>query len=118
MYSNQLPKLAFFRELFMTRPTTYFKRSASFAMLVACGAAAQAADKLTVQLDWLRRRQVLCLCRRAAGLFQGRRPGREDCSRRSSADAVTKVASGSADVGFGGISALMMAAAEAFPSRP
>lgn len=37
----------------MTRPATYFKRSALFAMLVACGAAAQAADKLTVQLDWL-----------------------------------------------------------------
>jgi ABC-type nitrate/sulfonate/bicarbonate transport system substrate-binding protein len=53
MYSNQLPKTRILQELFMTRPTTYFKRSALFAMLVACGAAAQAADKLTVQLDWL-----------------------------------------------------------------
>ncbi len=37
----------------MTRPTTFFKRPILAAMLVACGAAAQAADKLTVQLDWL-----------------------------------------------------------------
>lgn len=77
------------------------------------GAAAHAADKLTVQLDWLPGGDKSFVY---AGLKQGFfaaegldvtvLPG------RGSADAITKVATGAADVGFGGISALMMAAAE------
>lgn len=77
------------------------------------GAAAHAADKLVVQLDWLPGGDKSFVY---AGLKQGFfaaegldvtiQPG------RGSADAVTKIATGAADVGFGGISALMMAAAE------
>lgn len=75
--------------------------------------AAHAADKLTVQLDWLPGGDKSFVY---AGLKQGFFaaegldvtivPG------RGSADAITKIGSGAADVGFGGISALMMAAAE------
>lgn len=83
------------------------------ALLMAFGAAAQAADKLTVQLDWLPGGDKSFVY---AGVQQGffKAEGLEVkiVPGRGSADAVTKVASGSADVGFGGISALMMAAAE------
>jgi len=74
---------------------------------------AHAAEKLTVQLDWLPGGDKSFVY---AGLKQGYfaaegldvtiLPG------RGSADSITKVGSGAADVGFGGISALMMAAAE------
>lgn len=72
-----------------------------------------AADALNVQLDWLPGGDKAFIY---AGVQQGffKAEGLEIkiMPGRGSADAVTKVASGSADVGFGGISALMMAAAE------
>lgn len=88
--------------------------STLLALLLAAGAwSAHAADKLTVQLDWLPGGDK---CFVYAGLKQGffAAEGLEVTivPGRGSADAITKVASGSADVGFGGISALMMAAAE------
>ena len=89
------------------------KLSVFAALLMAFGGAAQAADKLTVQLDWLPGGDKSFVY---AGVQQGffKEEGLEVkiIPGRGSADAVTKVASGSADVGFGGISALMMAAAE------
>ena len=89
------------------------KLSVFAALLMVFGGAAQAADKLTVQLDWLPGGDKSFVY---AGVQQGffKEEGLEVkiSPGRGSADAVTKVASGSADVGFGGISALMMAAAE------
>jgi NitT/TauT family transport system substrate-binding protein len=87
----------------------------TLALAASCfiGAPALAADKLTIQLDWLPGGDKSFVY---AGLKQGFFaaegldvtivPG------RGSADAITKVGSGAADVGFGGISALMMAGAE------
>jgi NitT/TauT family transport system substrate-binding protein len=88
--------------------------SALVAMLLAAAAwSAQAADKLSVQLDWLPGGDK---CFVYAGVRQGffAAEGLEVTivPGRGSADAITKVASGSADVGFGGIAAWMMAAAE------
>ncbi|MBP6902430.1 MAG: ABC transporter substrate-binding protein [Burkholderiaceae bacterium] len=87
-------------------------RTAVLALSLAAGLA-QAADKLTVQLDWLPggdKSFVYAGVKQgffaAEGLEVTITPG------RGSADAITKVGSGAADVGFGGISALMMAAAE------
>ena len=75
--------------------------------------AAHAADSLTVQLDWLPGGDKAFIY---AGVQQGffKAEGLEVkiVPGRGSSDAVTKIASGAADVGFGGISALMMAAAE------
>ncbi|QIL79927.1 ABC transporter substrate-binding protein [Diaphorobacter sp. HDW4A] len=84
------------------------------SLLLAFGAAAvHAADSLTVQLDWLPGGDKAFVY---AGVQQGffKAEGLEVkiVPGRGSSDAVTKVASGAADVGFGGISALMMAAAE------
>ena len=53
MYSKQLSHLRTIQEAPMTRRSTSFKLSALAAMLIAGGGVAQAADKLTVQLDWL-----------------------------------------------------------------
>ena len=97
----------------MTHLTPSFKLPLIAAMLIAFGGVAQAADKLTIQLDWLPGGDKSFVY---AGVQQGffKDEGLEVkiVPGRGSADAVTKVASGSADVGFGGISALMMAAAE------
>ncbi|MGY4830643.1 ABC transporter substrate-binding protein [Sphaerotilaceae bacterium SBD11-9] len=84
------------------------------ALLLATAAwSAQAADKVTVQLDWLPGGDKSFVY---AGLKEGffAAEGLEVSivPGRGSADAITKVGSGAADVGFGGISALMMAAAE------
>jgi NitT/TauT family transport system substrate-binding protein len=83
------------------------------ALVSAFSFSAHAAEKLTIQLDWLPGGDKSFVY---AGLKQGFFaaegldvtivPG------RGSADAITKVGSGAADVGFGGISSLMMAAAE------
>ncbi|WP_298933233.1 ABC transporter substrate-binding protein [uncultured Ramlibacter sp.] len=77
------------------------------------GAGAHAADKLTVQLDWLPGGDKSFVY---AGLKEGffAAEGLEVTilPGRGSSDAITKIATGAADVGFGGISALMMAAAE------
>ena len=97
----------------MTHLTPSFKLPLIAAMLIAFGGVAQAADKLTIQLDWLPGGDKSFVY---AGVQQGffKDEGLEVkiVPGRGSADAVTNVASGSADVGFGGISALMMAAAE------
>lgn len=83
------------------------------ALLMAFGAAAQAADKLTVQLDWLPGGdKSFVYAGVQQGFFQAEGLEVKIVPGRGSADAVTKIASGSADVGFGGISALMMAAAQ------
>lgn len=85
----------------------------TFAALACAGVAAHAADKLTVQLDWLPGGDKSFVY---AGVEQGffKAEGLEVkvLTGRGSSDAVTKIATGTADVGFGGISALMMAAAE------
>lgn len=85
----------------------------ALAVLGAFSLPARAAEKLTIQLDWLPGGDKSFVY---AGLKQGFFaaegldvtivPG------RGSADAITKIGSGAADVGFGGISSLMMAAAE------
>ena len=95
---------------------TWRFRALMLSMMLAAGTlsgtAARAADKLTVQLDWLPggdKSFVYSGVKQgffaAEGLEVTVVPG------RGSADAITKVATGAADVGFGGISALMMAAA-------
>lgn len=82
-------------------------------LLAVTAGTASAADKLTVQLDWLPGGDKSFVY---AGVQQGffKEEGLDVkiVPGRGSADAVTKIASGSADVGFGGISALMTAAAE------
>lgn len=89
-------------------------RSLAAALLLAGGAfAAHAADKLVIQLDWLPGGDKSFIY---AGIGQGfyAAEGLEVtiAPGRGSADAITKIGSGASDVGFGGISALMMAAAE------
>jgi NitT/TauT family transport system substrate-binding protein len=82
-------------------------------ILAGSASAALAADKLTVQLDWLPGGDKAFVY---AGVQQGffKEEGLEVriVPGRGSSDAVTKIATGSADVGFGGIAAVMMAAAE------
>ena len=82
-------------------------------ILAGSASAALATDKLTVQLDWLPGGDKAFVY---AGVQQGffKEEGLEVriVPGRGSADAVTKIATGSADVGFGGIAAVMMAAAE------
>ena len=83
------------------------------AVLSVASWSVHAAEKLTVQLDWLPGGDKAFVY---AGLKQGffAAEGLEVTivPGRGSADAITKIASGSADVGFGGISSLMMAGAE------
>jgi NitT/TauT family transport system substrate-binding protein len=77
------------------------------------GAAVHAADKLTVQLDWLPGGdKSFVYAGLAEGFFAAEGLEVTVVPGRGSSDAITKIATGSADVGFGGISALMMAAAE------
>lgn len=90
------------------------RRTTLVALMLAASAwSAQAADKITIQLDWLPGGDKSFVY---AGLKQGffAQEGLDVTivPGRGSSDAITKIASGSADVGFGGISALMMAAAE------
>lgn len=84
------------------------------SLVLACAAGtASAADKLTIQLDWLPGGDKSFVY---AGVQQGffKEEGLDVriVPGRGSADAVTKIATGAADVGFGGIAAVMMAAAE------
>lgn len=75
--------------------------------------AAHAADSLTVQLDWLPGGdKAFVYAGVQQGFFKAEGLDVKIVPGRGSSDAVTKIASGAADVGFGGISALMMAAAE------
>ncbi|KKW67080.1 sulfonate/nitrate transporter [Lampropedia cohaerens] len=87
------------------------------SLMLACaslaGAAAQAADKLTVQLDWLPGGdKAFVYSGIEQGFFEEEALDVTVLTGRGSSDAVTKIATGTADVGFAGISALMMAAAE------
>lgn len=85
---------------------------ASFAMAFSV-TAAHAADSLTVQLDWLPGGdKAFVYAGVQQGFFKAEGLDVKIVPGRGSSDAVTKIASGAADVGFGGISALMMAAAE------
>ncbi len=76
-------------------------------------AQAQGKDKVTFQLDWLPGGDKAAVY---VGVKQGYFTAEglevEIKSGRGSTDAVTKIATGVADIGSGGISALMMAAAE------
>ncbi|PPE69696.1 ABC transporter substrate-binding protein [Caldimonas thermodepolymerans] len=82
-------------------------------LLSAAAWTAHAADKVTVQLDWLPGGdKSFVYAGVKEGFFAAEGLEVTIVPGRGSADAVTKIASGSADVGFGGISALMMAAAE------
>lgn len=84
------------------------------SLLLAFGAsAAHAADSLTIQLDWLPGGdKAFVYAGVQQGFFKAEGLDVKIVPGRGSSDAVTKIASGAADVGFGGISALMMAAAE------
>ncbi len=85
---------------------------ASLAMAFSV-TAAHAADSLTVQLDWLPGGdKAFVYAGVQQGFFKAEGLDVKIVPGRGSSDAVTKIASGAADVGFGGISALMMAAAE------
>lgn len=78
-----------------------------------CGSLAHAADKLTVQLDWLPGGdKSFVYAGVKEGFFAAEGLDVTVAPGRGSADAVTKIATGAADVGFGGISALMMAFTE------
>lgn len=81
--------------------------------LALAATASHAADALTVQLDWLPGGdKSFVYAGVQQGFFKAEGLDIKIVPGRGSADAITKVASGSADVGFGGISSLMMAAAE------
>lgn len=87
------------------------------SLLLAGGAlastAAQAADKVTIQLDWLPGGdKSFVYAGVKQGFFTAEGLDVQILQGRGSADAVTKIASGTADVGFAGIAALMQAAAE------
>jgi NitT/TauT family transport system substrate-binding protein len=96
--------------------TFAFKPLVGSLLLAGCslfGLGAHAADVVKVQLDWLPggdKSFVYAGVKQgffaAEGLDVTVLPG------RGSTDAVTKIGTGAADVGFGGISALMMANAE------
>lgn len=89
------------------------RRSLAIAALMLCAGAAHAADKLVVQLDWLPGGdKSFVYAGVKQGFFSAEGLDVTVVPGRGSADAITKVGSGAADVGFGGISALMMAAAE------
>ncbi|WP_341677389.1 ABC transporter substrate-binding protein [Niveibacterium sp. SC-1] len=91
----------------------HFKQSLIAGLIGLASLSAHAADKLVVQLDWLPDGDKAAAY---VGVKQGFyaaenlevtiQPG------RGSSDAITKVATGAADIATGGISALMMAAAE------
>ncbi|WP_028310433.1 ABC transporter substrate-binding protein [Derxia gummosa] len=82
-------------------------------VLACCALAANAADKLTVQLDWLPGGDKAFLYAGVKeGFFSAEGLDVTILPGRGSADAVTKVASGAADIATGGLAALMMAAAE------
>ena len=86
----------------------------TLAALLACGAmSVHAADKVVFQLDWVPGGDKSAIY---AAINQGffKAEGLEVTlqSGRGSSDAITKLVSGSADVGVGGIAALMTAVAE------
>ncbi|WP_028239772.1 ABC transporter substrate-binding protein [Stutzerimonas azotifigens] len=91
------------------------KKHLLVSLLLACGAInAQAADKLTFQLDWLPTGgdKAFVFAGVGEGFYAAEGLEVTILPGRGSADAITKIASGAADVGSGGLSALMMAAAE------
>ena len=87
--------------------------AASLGAALVFGPAAHAADKLTVQLDWLpggdKATPYLAV---QDGLFQAEGLDVTIAAGRGSSDALTKIATGSAEIATGGIGALMQAAAE------
>ena len=85
----------------------------SLLLFAASAGSALAADKLTVQLDWLPGGDKSFVYTGVQqGFFKEEGLDVTIVPGRGSADAVTKIPSGPADVGFGGIAAVMMAAAE------
>ena len=97
----------------MTRLRSTLARRIVAAALVATTGSALAADKVVFQLDWLPGGdKAAAYVAVKEGFFAAEGLEVTLQSGRGSADAVTKIATGVADVGTGGISALMMAAAE------
>ncbi|MCS6766026.1 MAG: ABC transporter substrate-binding protein [Candidatus Protistobacter heckmanni] len=84
------------------------------AALLACGAmAAQAADKVIFQHDWLPGGDKAAVyVAQKEGYFAAEGLEVTFQSARGSADAVTKLGTGVSDIGTGGIAALMQAVAE------
>ncbi|MFA9439105.1 ABC transporter substrate-binding protein [Uliginosibacterium sp. sgz301328] len=84
------------------------------AALLAFGmSAAHAADKVVMQLDWLPGGdKAFSYVGVKEGYFAAEGLEVQILPGRGSSDAITKVATGNADVGGGGLAALMMAAAE------
>ncbi len=91
----------------------FLQRVTVFATLFAASHCVIAADKVVVQLDWLPGGDKSFVYTGVKqGFFSAEGLDVSIVQGRGSADAITKVGTGAADVGFGGISALMMAAAE------
>ncbi len=83
------------------------------ALLLGSAAAAQAADKVIFQLDWLPGGDKAAIyAAQKEGFFAAEGLDVAIQTGRGSSDAVSKLATGAADVGVGGIAALMSAAAE------
>ena len=92
---------------------TICKRLLLAGVLVSGAMAAQAADKVIFQLDWLPGGDKSAIyAAQKEGFFTAEGLEVEIRTGRGSSDAVTKLATGAADVGVGGIAALMSAAAE------
>lgn len=97
----------------MNQRLRFLVTSLTLAGSALLGGAVHAADKLTVQLDWLPGGdKSFVYAGVKEGFFAAEGLEVTVVPGRGSSDAITKVGTGAADVGFGGISALMMAGAE------
>ena len=86
---------------------------AGFALTLALGGAAMAADKLTYMNDWLPGGdKAIPYYAKEKGFFAAEGLDVTVQTARGSSEAITKIATGTADVGSGGLSALLLARAE------
>ena len=91
-----------------------FRRYLLTASLVSMAASAQAADKIRWLNDWLPAGdKAIIYLAVEKGLFAAEDIDVEIMSGRGSSDVVTKLATGAADMGTGGLSALLQAKAGA-----
>jgi NitT/TauT family transport system substrate-binding protein len=90
-----------------------YKKSALVSLLLI-SLNANAADKLTFQLDWLPTGgdKAFVYAGVGQGFYAAEGLEVKILGGRGSSDAITKIGTGSADVGSGGLASLMMAAAE------
>jgi len=92
---------------------TVFNRLLLAGVLACSAVAARAADKVIFQLDWLPGGDKSAIyAAQKEGFYAAEGLEVEIRTGRGSSDAVSKLATGAADVGVGGIAALMSAAAE------